>query len=202
MRASHESHSDWLSSLANHMLAQFDTSDAGQARCRSASSDARSTVNRASFGYVRITSVKILVKSLIVWFLLLAVPFQGFASATMLFCAPMPSSDLVASAAAAPFQHHDHEAMLASQQAEHDHQISADHATAPHGVDHTSMASHHDGSKCNSCAACCFGASIPPSASVRIAFDAQHFAAVPFDTGFVPAVELALPERPPKASLA
>lgn len=163
---------------------------------------AGSTVNRAQIGCARIIAVRILVKSLIVWCLLLAVPFQGFASATMLFCAPIPSRDVVAPAATATSQHHDHAAMMAAKHAEHDHQKSDDHAATPHGADQTSSANHHDGSKCNTCAACCFGASMPPSASVRIAVDAQHFTAVPVDSGSVPAVELALPERPPQASLA
>ncbi|MDB5933799.1 MAG: hypothetical protein JWQ01_1143 [Massilia sp.] len=152
-------------------------------------------------GCAKIISVKILVKSLIVWFLLLAVPFQGFASATMLFCAPMQSHSPVAHTDAASSEHHDHDAMLAGQHADHDHNISGDHEASPDDADHTSMASHHDGSKCNSCAACCFGASMPPSGSVRPAIDSQRFSAIPFDTGFVPAVELALPERPPQASL-
>lgn len=153
------------------------------------------------FACARIIVVKILVKSLIVWCLLLAVPFQGFASATMLFCAPLTSRDLPATAATAPSPHHDHAAMLAAQHAGHADHLSAAHGATPPGVDHPSAASHHDGSKCNSCAACCIGASMPPSASVPVAVDAQHVAAVPADTGAVPAVALPLPERPPQASL-
>lgn len=147
-------------------------------------------------------SVKILMKSLIVWFLLLAVPFQGFASATMLFCAPMQPTASAPSSAASP-QHHDHHAMLESQHAGHDHrQMSHADAATAQDADHASTAADHSGSKCNSCAACCFGASMPPSVTIRIAVDAQHVTAVPATTGFIPAVELALPERPPQASLA
>lgn len=147
------------------------------------------------FLYARIVSVKIALKSLIVWLLLLAVPFQGFASATMLVCAPMQSS---AGAAAAP---HDHRAMLAAQAMSQDHGHHAAHAaaTAGHGdsTDHPS-AGH---SKCNSCAACCFGAAMPPPDSARMPVDIQNFALAPLDSGFVPAVDLAFPERPPKTSL-
>lgn len=150
--------------------------------------------------YARIISVKILVKSLIVWFLLLAVPFQGFASATMLFCAPIQLPASAALAGAGPAPAHDHHAMLAAQHGAHD-QIQGDRAAGHHDADQASGAGHHDGSKCNSCAACCFGASMAASDSVRLLVEAQHFSAAPFDSGFVPAVELAFPERPPQVSL-
>lgn len=145
--------------------------------------------------------MKILVKSLIVWFLLLAVPFQGFASATMLFCAPMQSPATVAFANVAAAPPHDHQAMLAMQAAGGDHHHAQ--AAQPTGDDAAGASSsgHHDGGKCNTCAACCFGASMAPSASLRLPVETQRFAAAPFDTGFVPVVELALPERPPQASL-
>lgn len=149
----------------------------------------------------KIISVKILVKSLIVWLLLLTVPFQGFASATMLFCAPIELPHSITSAVAAPAPIHDHRAMLAAEHAEHERQVSGVHASGPHAGDQTTSASHHDGSKCNTCASCCFGASMTPSAFAPLAVEAQHFAAFPFDTGFIPAVELALPERPPQISL-
>ena len=183
------------------MLVHREDADAGQGCCRERARRSRSTVKRGKFDCAKILAVKIVLKSLIVWFLLLAVPFQGFASATMLFCAPLPARDPVAAVVTAPSQHHDHAAMLASQHAVDGPTLSAEHAATPHGATHPSTASHHDGSKCNSCAACCFGASMPPSASVRIAVIAQQYAAVPFDTSAVPAVELALPERPPQASL-
>jgi hypothetical protein len=136
------------------------------------------------FDYARIVDVKILLKSLIVWLLLLAVPFQGFASATMLFCAPIQTPAAVTTAAG-----HDHHAMSMGQGAEHHHDANA------------KAASHHDGSKCNSCASCCFGASMPPSQTSRLPVETQHFAAIPFKSGAVPTVDLALPERPPQASL-
>ena len=131
--------------------------------------------------------MKTVLKSLIVWVLLLAVPFQGFASATMLVCAPIQPASL---AAAAP---HDHHAMLASSGHEH-------HAANAGTTDHQS-AGHHAGGKCNSCASCCFGASILPSYVTSVPAATRDFAVVPFDVGFVPAVDLAFPERPPKPSL-
>jgi hypothetical protein len=145
--------------------------------------------------------VKTLVKSLIVWLLLLALPFQGFASATMLLCAPIELPQSISPAVASPAPAHDHQAMLAAQHAGHEHQANGANASVPHAGDHPTGSSHHDGSKCNTCAACCFGASMAPSAFVSVAVEAQHFAAVPFATGFIPAVELAQPERPPQVSL-
>jgi hypothetical protein len=151
--------------------------------------------------------VKILVKSLIVWFLLLAVPFQGFASATMLFCVPLesPASTTISGSVPAPDHDHDHDhdhaAMLTGEHAQHDHHAQDDHALGQHDSHDGTSGSHHDGGKCNSCAACCFGAAMGPSDSVRLPVETQQFTAVPFDTGFVPAVDLALPERPPQASL-
>jgi hypothetical protein len=136
----------------------------------------------AHFRCARIVSVKTVLKSLLVWVLLLAVPFQGFASATMLMCAPMQPAT-----AAAP---HDHGAMLAAQAAGHDHSTGQ------------SAAGHHAKGKCNACAACCFGAAMPPSHFSRVPVEAQSFAVDPVDAGFVPAVDLAFPERPPISSLA
>lgn len=148
------------------------------------------SVGRRPFPYARIISVKTVLKSLIVWVLLLAVPFQGFASATMLMCAPIQS------ASAAP---HDHHAMLAAQGTGHHHAANAA-AAVGHADANDHSAGHHAKGKCNACAACCFGA-MPPSYTTRMPVEAQNFAVIPFDSGFVPAVDLAFPERPPKSSL-
>jgi hypothetical protein len=154
------------------------------------------------FVYARIVSVKTLLKSLIVWLMLLAIPFQGFASATMLVCAPMQSAALVNSIAGVPAMTHDHQAMLAGERAEHDHHAANIHAKADQtNPNDESSSSHHAGGKCNSCATCCFGASMAPSHASRIPVETQQFSTIPFDNGFVPTVDLAFPERPPQASL-
>ena len=162
--------------------------------------------------------MKILFKSLLVWLLLLALPFQGYASATMLPCAPKQ-----ASAAMHDMKHmanmtnmatmsapgHDHQKMLAAQAAARETQPAAHHAQATvhdgqgaamHGAsggDGVST-SHHDGGNCKSCAACCPANLM--SMALRVAADSPHFAVAPFITGFVPVVDLALPERPPQAT--
>lgn len=173
---------------------------AGRAACWRNTWNSPIRASSQQISYARIVSVKILVKSLIVWFLLLAVPFQGFASATMLFCAPMQSPAALTRVSVAAAPAHDHQAMLAMQAAGHDHHGQEVHATGHHAPG-ASSAGHHDSGKCNACAACCFGASMAPSSSARLAVEMQHFAAAPFDTGFIPTVALALPERPPQASL-
>jgi hypothetical protein len=142
--------------------------------------------------------VKTVLKSLIVWFLLLVVPFQGFASATMLMCAPLQSSASHTAVAGAAARLHDHAAMLAAQSSGQEHHATnAAHADAGDSP----SAGHHASGTCNSCAACCFGASMPPSDVSRVPPEAQKFPALVFDSEFVPAVDLALPERPPKSSL-
>jgi hypothetical protein len=157
----------------------------------------------SGFDYARILVVKLLLKSLIVWLMLLTVPFQGFASATMLLCAPIQTPPAITKVAAMPAAAHDHHAMLMGQGTGHHHDLaSADGNANDHDTSAGAAASHHDGSKCNSCASCCFGASMAPSQSSRIPVEIQQSATMPSSIGPVPTVDLALPERPPQASLA
>jgi hypothetical protein len=128
---------------------------------------------------------------LVVWFLLLAVPFQGFASATMLFWAPI---DLPAAHMAVAAPAHDHAAMVAA-----GHHGQAHEAPATHGGDQVDVSVQHDGGKCTSCAACCVGASIGPSDPLRLTAEPPHRASAPFVPGFIPSVERALLKRPPQA---
>jgi hypothetical protein len=153
------------------------------------------------FGYARIIVVKILLKSLIVWLMLVTVPFQGFASATMLFCAPLQAPAVVTTVAGVPAAAHVHHAVLMDQGAQHHHDAASNPHANHHGTSAEAAASQHDGSKCNSCASCCFGASMPPSQASRIPVETQHSAAIPFQSGAVPTVDLDFPERPPQAAL-
>ena len=75
------------------------------------------------------------------------------------------------------------------------------HARHGHDANGDPSAAHHASGKCNSCATCCFGASMPPTQAVRMPVETQQFAAIPFEIGFVPTVDPALPERPPQVSL-
>lgn len=137
--------------------------------------------------------MKTLAKSLFVWLLLLALPFQGFAAATMLPCAPMqPSAAMTTASMTMGSPHHDHQQMLAAQKAQQD--------GGQHDAQDSTSGQHHDGKNCKSCSACCPGNLMATSLSVAVL--APHFTAIPFKTGFVPVVEVALPERPPQTSLA
>jgi uncharacterized protein YpuA (DUF1002 family) len=152
--------------------------------------------------YARIGPVRTLLKSLIVWLLLLAIPFQGFASATMLVCAPMQSVPQTITAFSPSTMQHDHRAMLSRAGTEalriHNASVTAkvSQAEAGHQTTH-----HHAGGKCNSCATCCFGASMAPTFTSVVAAEAQNFAVISFEVDHVASVDLALPERPPQTSL-
>jgi hypothetical protein len=122
--------------------------------------------------------VTAIIRSLIIWLALLAVPFQGFASAAMLPCAPSP-------AAAA----HAHMHMAGMAHAQHDH-------AAVHHTDSARL-SHHD-AKCGNCASCCIGAALMPLALVAAAPHGAAALAIPSDAGHLPSVDLDHPERPPR----
>lgn len=120
----------------------------------------------------------VVLRSLLLWLVLLAVPFQGYAAAAMP-CAP-------AIAAAAQAATHDHAAMLASQHA------------SPHETD---QAAHHGG-KCGNAAACCSAAALAPPLPSVAAPPPHGSAAIPFTAGLPATVHLAQPERPPQATRA
>jgi hypothetical protein len=131
-------------------------------------------------------------KALIVWLMLLAVPVQGFAAATMLWCAPSPA--VTAHEAAGG---HNHGLMVLASQASdgnHDHAITAD-ATAHHA----GHAHHHADTKCNACAACYLGASMPPTFASLVPVQTTQFESIPFISRPIASADLALPERPPRA---
>lgn len=142
---------------------------------------------RLAAAHAKIAPVKTVLKSLLVWLLLLALPFQGYAAATMLPCAPAQQSATVRAPVMDMRVPHDHQKMLAAMAAAHD------------GGD-THSPSHHDGGNCKSCAACC-PANLMVT-TIAVAADSPHFAIAPFTTGFIPVVDLALPERPPQVFFA
>lgn len=116
----------------------------------------------------------VVLRSLLLWLMLLAVPFQGYAAAAMP-CAP-------AITAAAHAATHDHAAMLASQ-----------HASA-----HEAGKPAHHGGKCGNAAACCSAAALaPPLPSVAAPLP-DGSAAIPFAADWHASVHLAQPERPPQ----
>ena len=129
----------------------------------------------------------VLLRSLIVWLMLLAIPYQGVASATMMLCvdaASMHSSHLGHStpAAAALPAAHDHAAML---------QAAHDGAHDGHGK------TTHGGMKCGGAACCAAGAPACAPMLVLLAPNASSQAVSTY-ADFLAAVDLAHPERPPQ----
>lgn len=139
-----------------------------------------------------------LFRSLLVWLMLLALPVQGFASVTMMACADGSRTP------AAQLGHgHDHAAMLAAAaqgaQAQHlqHSQAMADMSGAD--VAH-STPDHHTGHGALKCggAACCVGAALSPCLPAVMPALPLASAPVALYSGFLPAVDLAHPERPPQ----
>jgi len=133
-------------------------------------------------------------RSLIVYCMFLALPYQGYAAAAMMACLPSPATAPSHAHMVMPAGPHDHAAMMAALDHAHAAQSSAqssDHASSHAG--HT-----HGGAKCGGSACCVAGApvladllSVPvlPAVSSAVAFYADY----------LPAVDLAHPERPPQA---
>lgn len=129
--------------------------------------------------------MKNLLKSLLVWLMFAAIPFQGFAAASMLACVPAVAMTVQA----APVAHeHCNDKTTAS--------------AAPQAGTHDAPSHHHTAGKCNTCASCCFGAVMaPPLPCLHVPAETPQADANPADNGPVGTVDLALPERPPKTSL-
>ena len=111
-------------------------------------------------------------RTALLWLLLLALPFQGFAAATRVSCGP--DSHQTAGAGAAPqgpeghgrHQHIPQAAADTAADAELDHHPAA----AAHGVGHSKSAlqqlDKRSKSHCSACAACCMGVALAPAALV------------------------------------
>lgn len=147
----------------------------------------------------------VLLRSFIVWLMLLALPYQGYASAAMMLCAPNMGS----AAKAMPAGPHDHAAMMAAMhdtldgasqdasRASGQHN-SAQPDAAPSGdTGHSGHA--HGGVKCGGAACCVAGA---PMMTMVIAVPALPAisSAIPFYSQVLHAVDLAHPERPPQGN--
>ena len=133
-----------------------------------------------------------LLRTLTLWLILLAIPFQGFASAAMLGCASghMPPAPPVS----APMS-------MSADHAHHGMHDAEQHATADPGAGHHTM-QHHGNAKCGACSACSIGAAIAPAPVIALPVHAPPRLAVPFSSASPPSVDLALPERPPRFILA
>lgn len=125
--------------------------------------------------------MKAILKVLIVWITLLAVPLQGFASATMFVCVPPTAA-----------QHDDDHKSMAD-----DTGMSNAHSDDEHaGPD---MKTDHHAGKCATCATCGSCVSMAPSFLAVLPATASSSITIPFERQLLPSVHLALPERPPRA---
>lgn len=134
------------------------------------------------------------------WLLLLALPLQGFAAATMLNCGPNHHR-MMAAAIAEPAEAHEHTAS-----GQHHHEVGrADGQHDVASVDASSDARslpHLDKLvkfKCNACAVCCMGAAMPTAI-----FAFEPFAPAMTPESFVPTSQIGFvtdgPDRPPRLS--
>ncbi len=133
-----------------------------------------------------------LLRTFIVWLLLLALPYQGYASAAMMLCAPAVPAAPATAQMTMPAGPHDHAAMMAAMQ-DQKHEVSSDksgHASHSHG-----------GIKCGGAACCVAGAPFMAQTLAVPALPAVS-SAIPFYSEFPHAVDLAHPERPPQGNLA
>ncbi|QJE02746.1 hypothetical protein HH212_24340 [Massilia forsythiae] len=145
--------------------------------------------------------MKSIVRSLLVWLLLLALPFQGVAAARMLPCVADGIGARTAMAAPAHATMA-HDASASARASCHD---ASGAQSAARGQPHDGAASH-DGAKshpgASHCAACCIGAAMASALPPLPAMPSPPSASIPFRAGHVPSVDPALPERPPRTALA
>ncbi len=124
--------------------------------------------------------MKSMIRVIALWLMLVALPFQGFASASMLLCGTAQPV-----AQAMPDGPHDHAAMLASAQPDGDN--AAHCAGSQHG---------------SAMGVCCVGAA-PAYAMPQAASQPQLAERLRLPEPVPPLpVDLALPKRPPRAILA
>jgi len=133
--------------------------------------------------------VPVCLRRVFVWLLLLAIPFQGIASAGMLTCTHAPMQHGVA---APPAAMHDMAGGTG-----HCHEAGPQVAAA---TDHASAS--HDQERCSACAACCLGAAMAGTPTIPAAPQTLSTRLMDTATGRLEAVDLALPERPPRFPLA
>jgi hypothetical protein len=133
-----------------------------------------------------------LFRTFIVWLMLLALPYQGYASASMMLCAPDAPAASATGHMAMPAGAHDHAAMMAAMQ-DQDQQASSDQSSH---AGHT-----HGGVKCGGAACCVAGAPFMAQAIAVPVLPAVS-SAIPFHSEFPRAVDLAHPERPPQGNFA
>ncbi len=162
-----------------------------------------------------IAPMSLLIRTLLTWLLVLAVPAQGLAAASMSFCGAGHSSSQSQTADVALSQALSQTQSLSHSQS-HSH-AAADNAASPHqhramsaaaddgkalsGATDDAQSPHATSHKCSACASCCSTAALPSAALTVPAAErtCSVFSAV------VPSVDVFTAdglERPPRAALA
>lgn len=137
------------------------------------------------------------------WLLLLALPLQGFAAASMIHCGPNHHRMLTTAIG----EHRESRGHMASAAHTHPHEMAlADHHPAATPSDAGSDAPSVQQLdklmkfKCSACAACCIGVALPPAA---LTF--EPFPPLMTPDSFVPTRHVGFvtdgPDRPPRLSL-
>lgn len=148
--------------------------------------------------------MSLLIRALLIWLLVLAVPAQGTAVATMAFCGPNHHGGGAAARmqAAAPADHTHHDGAAAT---DHEHPQAAAQADENLSASAASVASakvsHSSKHKCSACASCC---SIGAILSSLLAVPVPIFTPTVF-SAVVPSVDTFAadgPDRPPRIVLA
>ncbi|MET0319334.1 MAG: hypothetical protein ABW069_01285 [Duganella sp.] len=148
-----------------------------------------------------------LLRSLVVWLMLLALPYQGYAAAAMMACAPAPpaASHIVMPTMHAMHAMHDLQSLHGSaglSRGTHDHAAMLAATAQDHPDGSSAHAGHAHGSvKCGGAACCLAGAPLLSDLAVMPVLPAIG-APIAFYAEFLPAVDLAHPERPPQAHFA
>ena len=131
-----------------------------------------------------------LFRTLIVWLMMLALPYQGYASASMMLCAPAAPAASAAGYTAMPAGPHDHAAMMAAMQ-------DQQHEASPGQSGHAGHS--HGGIKCGG-AACCVAGAPFMAQTIAVPVLPAVSSAIPFYSQFPRVVDLAHPERPPQGN--
>jgi hypothetical protein len=154
-------------------------------------------------------------RSLLIWMMLAILPAQGILAAAMMPLAPgcpqhpaaarVPGDAPPATAmsqgtmGAMAGMHGMHDAAMPCHPAASASLPPAAHGATAHGqTDHTP----HDHAKCGACPACCAGLALAPVPAPPPHGIQPSYIPIPFRAGHVTSADLALPERPPRASLA
>ena len=136
------------------------------------------------------------------WLLLLALPLQGFAAATMLNCGPNHHR-MLSAATAEPSEAHDHSTVghhphAAAMADDHHRMLSDAGANDLSSVHHLDKVTKF---KCSACSACCMGAALPTAVLAIAAIPTAMTTAVFISTPHVDFLSGGL-DRPPRLLLA